>query len=818
MLATDAPRLPGVIFEREPPPPTPLLPRMDIAAFVGFAERGPLDTPVPVEDMARFTDVFGEEVRLAWDPELGEPLRGHLRAAVKAFFRNGGKRCWVIRVAGALAESAEFPVAGLLRCEPDRTAGREWDSRLVPARLVASSKGPWADAYVAAASITNRQLELGGRPAHTRVPDDADGHSVIALPLTLGRADDLSVGDVLRLDLRGGRIGFVAVNAITRAGGDGQVTAVCERHVWFRRTQIAPGSDGVAAYTDGSGRTRAARARVVSPPPGSDDLTLAIEAVDGEWPVPGSWVRFSLGRRRWWLAVREAAAELDPQAGAELTRVSGEGLRRNWPTIAALEQSYPEVGVEQLRLTLWSGRQGSLTDRRADIGLAPGHQRFLGDLPADEQLFGAEPWQPLGAGPTVSGFPLASAGQPGFYVPLFVPPEPYWPSNAVVRTRSALDRAGLSELSPVLFVDQALGDRPVTSLIGEADYIRYQSPSPRRLRGIHAALEIDEASIIAVPDAGQPMWSAHWPIRATPSIETQSPPPASDDDFEVCETGPLATPEPMVERDARNERKFAIKWSPVDGANAYFVEQTREPESWMPALLEQTTGTGYPLSHVAPGTYRYRVQAIGAGSVSGWSEPVQVTVDTMPAYTVDEEQDGAMALAIQGSLLRLCAARGDLFAVVSPPEGMSAPAVLDYAAALRAAAIQTGVERPGAIVSPDSDPGAVLSYAGLYHPWLLTAVDAAERSTGVVECSPIVAGSRAGRLDADRQRRAADPRRHGAALPEGELQVQGPNVMRGYWKDPERTAEVLHDGWYSTGDLARLDERGNIFLAAAPRS
>ena len=42
----------------------------------------------------------------------------------------------------------------------------------------------------------------------------------------------------------------------------------------------------------------------------------------------------------------------------------------------------------------------------------------------------------------------------------------------------------------------------------------------------------------------------------------------------------------------------------------------------------------------------------------------------------------------------------------------------------------------------------------------------------------------------------------------GLLLVRGPNVMRGYLDRPEKTAEVLRDGWYTTGDIAALDEDG----------
>lgn len=56
----------------------------------------------------------------------------------------------------------------------------------------------------------------------------------------------------------------------------------------------------------------------------------------------------------------------------------------------------------------------------------------------------------------------------------------------------------------------------------------------------------------------------------------------------------------------------------------------------------------------------------------------------------------------------------------------------------------------------------------------------------------------------------------GIQLPDtqtGELWVKGPNVMMGYYNAPEKTAEVLQDGWFATGDLAYFDKRRRLVIA-----
>ncbi|MBU1564201.1 MAG: long-chain fatty acid--CoA ligase [Proteobacteria bacterium] len=48
--------------------------------------------------------------------------------------------------------------------------------------------------------------------------------------------------------------------------------------------------------------------------------------------------------------------------------------------------------------------------------------------------------------------------------------------------------------------------------------------------------------------------------------------------------------------------------------------------------------------------------------------------------------------------------------------------------------------------------------------------------------------------------------------PDGELLVKGPQVMRGYYKNDEATLDSIQDGWFRTGDIAKIDEQGFVYI------
>ncbi|MFN2169247.1 MAG: hypothetical protein ACK2U9_23680, partial [Anaerolineae bacterium] len=91
---------PGVYFEKPRPREQALPQRTDVAGFAGLAERGPLHAPQRLTTWREFQQVFG-----------GFLDHAHLAYAVRAFFENGGRACWVVRVAdGEAARRASVPI------------------------------------------------------------------------------------------------------------------------------------------------------------------------------------------------------------------------------------------------------------------------------------------------------------------------------------------------------------------------------------------------------------------------------------------------------------------------------------------------------------------------------------------------------------------------------------------------------------------------------------------------------------------------------------------------------------------------------------
>ncbi len=93
---------------------------------------------------------------------------------------------------------------------------------------------------------------------------------------------------------------------------------------------------------------------------------------------------------------------------------------------------------------------------------------------------------------------------------------------------------------------------------------------------------------------------------------------------------------------------------------------------------------------------------------------------------------------------------------------------------------------------------------------------------GITECSPLVSGNR---------ERFDNPVTVGVALPcnevridspdkdgIGEIKVKGDSVMLGYYKEPEKTAEVLKDGWFYTGDYGKFTDKKQLIITGRKKN
>lgn len=88
---------------------------------------------------------------------------------------------------------------------------------------------------------------------------------------------------------------------------------------------------------------------------------------------------------------------------------------------------------------------------------------------------------------------------------------------------------------------------------------------------------------------------------------------------------------------------------------------------------------------------------------------------------------------------------------------------------------------------------------------------------GLTETSPLLAGT----SPTTNTRRSTGVNCPGVELriQDGEIQARGPNIMKGYYRDPEKTAEVFtEDGWFRTGDLGVFDAQGRLYVKGRKKS
>jgi hypothetical protein len=790
MSAPGTRRLAGIRFVERSPALPEKLPRMDIAVFVGFASAGPLNRPIVVEDVPHFTSLFGHDLPLAWDVKKCEQLYAALGPAVRAFFRNGGRRCWIIRVAGD-AETTVFVLPGLMRLHC---------GQLAPAYARARAVGSGFDALRAATALTVRSFEV----LSVKLLDG----DLAMLQVALSSHAALNSGDLLRLTLDDERTeAFFRVHSATPSSssppdaGSGRFDVAvqkCGSLCWIEAEDIMPGAFNVVWQRPFDPPTAAAAtvALDVDSPPANRDILILLEVAWEFRPPPGTFLQLWSAGEKFWFQVFESqlgtTAASPPARGA---RIRGRAFA--WTDeVPAFSPGWRPRG-EKLTFELRVQPAEADPVRLIDLGFAPEHAKFWNALPTDEELFAgtdflqsiakakASAYDALWSEALEPRFPLAGDGdRDAVFLPIGMRllPEPFMPAQA--SSRSALERDGLENFSSSLFLDSRLLDSLSTTLLADADFILSQMPDSdplsegvrrinkgdygvrvpvkardERLIGIHAAFEVEEATLIAVPDATQRGWHrADSPEVPPPTVSKArehpswwhflecNPPESPPADAHAPERGHFlqcalrVLDAPLLESSAPDlSGAFVLSWLSGDADAEFILEEATQPDFSDTTELWRGHGYSHTVLTRIPGYYYYRVRAEASEESSEWSNGVVVPIRVVGRWEVnaagDFQEDTLREVHrfedntlrdVHRALLRFCAARGDIMAVFSLPAHFREDDALSYLQKLKIARDATFTSR----VQPlGTDEERAFSYAAVYHPWLVVREESSQLIT-----------------------------------------------------------------------------------------
>lgn len=840
MLATASRHMPGLYFETQAPEPREVLPRLDIAAFVGFAASGPVGVPVAVEDAVAFEELYGADLVLGVP---GRQVRTELAPAVRAFFRNGGRRCWVVRVAGpppqngndrvtsAMANDGvtsaianEFVLPGILAVGPRTGSSLPWK----PAVARARSEGSWSDDIAVNTTLLATPLPPGA-VSLSPVESPPKGPSFSVL-LDTGQSE-IRAGELLQVAVSGSPYtAFVNMPPDLAPDARGRIEVPWSDALWLEVADPEPWPFGPAAIR-GARHVLPSGARepvgIVRGQQRAGTLTIELIATGGRPLREGSWIELdvvapgALAADTWLLQVDGTAPS--PPSGSPPTGGAGLAIeaRRAWrfvdPPIGLPDDA--TIQVNALTFELWTRDGRGRSVRLADLGFAEGHPRSWADLPTDTELHSSPELaladrRTLARAASQPRFPLAGpaleAARGIVFLPLGVPAATRGEveARAEPRVEPRVVRDGLDRIGADLFLDPALRDTSPDRLMEHAFRVRYgrDGRANRPLRGLHALIYIDEISLIAAPDgllerlpsvsmrAAPPgvtlsatvtdtqlllEWPGVTPTGPTDTVvytlewsETADfGAPSGSERLEPGKSDALVTDDPIGRCKRRLDRPRGIcapdRWYRVrveglsgggpwsntvrvrpaaatfdachrvgaeapalsftrsighvtfawtdTGTARYELESASEPT--FSASERLFDGRGLTFSMLAPPTMKYvRVRAL-TQPPGAWSNSVQVQPDAevTPPSDMPVNIEESTALDVNAALLRFCAARGDVFAVLGTPRTFSEDEVLAHKAQLVAPQLSR-------------EDRLTPSFGALYFPWLVIAGDGGPHS------------------------------------------------------------------------------------------
>jgi hypothetical protein len=750
MSATASFRLPGVYFLPAPRQPSVALPPLDVAGFVGFATRGPLNVPVPVSDLASFDAIFGGAFAVARDAN-GKPVYAYLRDAVAGFFAAGGTRCYVSRAAGQNAVSAQFALPGMIGIDALGDIGA--------ATIGASSAGAWGG-----------ELSLGTIQTTTLLPPAAftvsDGMTLTWA--TGGAPQAIQQGDVLRLTFANdnGRQWLFPVAAVGLGTQDVPQALLTAGSVWPATVALAAG--GLPTITAVQQITASGLAPLVvaadfSPLP--TGIGLSLSGRDRLLPGPGDVLLLDLADgSQQVLTVADAQARPAsgslPEASVALSATGMVSMRNTAGTPPVLPTgSIPSlIRAERLQFTLRIQYGSAMARELNTLGFNAAHPRFWGDIAVAESgsLAGgatassgtaqAQQSQVLGPGDatllyadlfgvqradldwtdprlfTVLPTLLAPASAAQTYLPV---------GMALIGSDADLVTADASQppdddlgtFDAQLFLDPNLivtTDDPAPAAIAPATLSTAATDlyflQDIRLKGIHSLMFVDEVALIAAPDAVQTGWTQTdaEPVVTLPPAAVVVPSPAAG--FTVCVVTPTVLAVDPTGGPMAGGTLVTITGTAFQSADTVTVSFNGQAASAV-AVIDDTTLTCVSPQASIPGPVAVTVSN-SAGSTTLAAAFLYWQSSTTPPLAISSPSTAAnpgWLQAVHVALIGLCQARGDAVAILALPLDFQARDCINWLQNLRQ---NLGLPRHGKNY-PYATDIADLSFAAVYHPWLL---------------------------------------------------------------------------------------------------